>query len=277
MTSGNDATALAKRVSHCALCWAVRTATNTVTPALSARRSSSATRARMIPSACSRLMRRQHGVVERPTLRAISASGMSALSCRQSRIFRSKGSRDVFAATGVSLELNSQDCRTAPEASKPFPAAIGRIISHVPPLHRPSRRRQRDLPAAHGHGLRLRRPHAAWRAGLFRARSFPMDVSQPGQRHRAQPAPAHGEPPRGARGRRLAFLALAGLLAACPATGQERSMVPVTVDGEQVKLAVITYKPDGNGPFPVLIFHHGSTGRGNNPANFSIPYEPKGL
>lgn len=31
-------------------------------------------------------------------------------------------------------------------------------------------------------------------------------------------------------------------------------MVPVTVDGETVKLAVITYKPAGNGPFPTLIF-----------------------
>jgi len=37
------------------------------------------------------------------------------------------------------------------------------------------------------------------------------------------------------------------------------------------------HHPDGNGPFPVLIFHHGSTGRGNNPASFAIPYEPKAL
>ena len=50
-------------------------------------------------------------------------------------------------------------------------------------------------------------------------------------------------------------------------------MVPVTVDGEQVKLAVITYKPDGAGPFPTLIFHHGSTGRGNDPTIFARPYE----
>jgi dienelactone hydrolase len=52
-------------------------------------------------------------------------------------------------------------------------------------------------------------------------------------------------------------------------------MVPVTVDGEQVKLAVITYKPAGNGPFPTLIFHHGSTGRGNDPTLFAKPYDPK--
>jgi len=54
-------------------------------------------------------------------------------------------------------------------------------------------------------------------------------------------------------------------------------MVPVTVDGEQVKLATTTYKPAGNGPFPTLIFHHGSTGRGNDPAAYARSYEPTKL
>ncbi len=54
-------------------------------------------------------------------------------------------------------------------------------------------------------------------------------------------------------------------------------MVPVTVDGEQVRLATITYKPAGTGPFPTLIFHHGSTGRGNDPAAFARPYNPTTL
>ena len=54
-------------------------------------------------------------------------------------------------------------------------------------------------------------------------------------------------------------------------------MVPVTVDGETVKLAVITYKPSGPGPFPTLIFHHGSTGRGFDPSLFARPYDPKPL
>jgi dienelactone hydrolase len=54
-------------------------------------------------------------------------------------------------------------------------------------------------------------------------------------------------------------------------------MVPVTVDGEAVKLATITYKPAGNGPFPVLIFHHGSTGRGTDPSIFARPSNPKTL
>jgi dienelactone hydrolase len=54
-------------------------------------------------------------------------------------------------------------------------------------------------------------------------------------------------------------------------------MVPVTVDGEAVKLATITYKPVGAGPFPTLIFHHGSTGRGFDPSLFARPYDPKPL
>ena len=54
-------------------------------------------------------------------------------------------------------------------------------------------------------------------------------------------------------------------------------MVPVTIDGEQVKLATITYKPAGTGPFPTLIFHHGSTGRGTDPLAFSRPYDPRTL
>lgn len=54
-------------------------------------------------------------------------------------------------------------------------------------------------------------------------------------------------------------------------------MVPVTIDGEHVKLATITHKPPGNGPFPTLIFHHGSTGRGRDPALFERPYDPKAL
>jgi dienelactone hydrolase len=54
-------------------------------------------------------------------------------------------------------------------------------------------------------------------------------------------------------------------------------MVPVTVDGEQVKLATITYKPAGEGPFPTLIYHHGSTGGGRDPSIFARPYDPKPL
>lgn len=54
-------------------------------------------------------------------------------------------------------------------------------------------------------------------------------------------------------------------------------MVPVTIDGETVRLATITYKPAGSGPFPTVILHHGSTGRGNDPSLFARPYEPRPL
>lgn len=43
-------------------------------------------------------------------------------------------------------------------------------------------------------------------------------------------------------------------------------MVPVTIDGATVKLATIVYKPAGVGPFPTLIFHHGATAGGRDPA-----------
>src|SRR5918995_1471160 len=62
-----------------------------------------------------------------------------------------------------------------------------------------------------------------------------------------------------------------------PLAAQERAMVPLAIDGEQVRLATITYKPPGNGPFPTLIFHHGSTGRGRDPALFERSYDPKAL
>ena len=54
-------------------------------------------------------------------------------------------------------------------------------------------------------------------------------------------------------------------------------MTPLTIDGESVKIATITYKPPGNGPFPTLIFHHGSTGSGGDPALFAGRYDPRAL
>lgn len=62
-----------------------------------------------------------------------------------------------------------------------------------------------------------------------------------------------------------------------PAHAQERTMVPVSIDGEQVRLAFITYKPQGAGPFPTLIFHHGSTGRGTDPSRFPRTFDPGAL
>jgi dienelactone hydrolase len=71
------------------------------------------------------------------------------------------------------------------------------------------------------------------------------------------------------------MLAFNLLASGSPAQAQERTMEPVSVDGEQVRLAVITYKPTGTGPFPTLIFHHGSTGGGKDPSLFAQTYEPK--
>lgn len=40
----------------------------------------------------------------------------------------------------------------------------------------------------------------------------------------------------------------------------------LTEDGKPVRLQFVTIKPEGPGPFPLLIFNHGSTGRGDVPA-----------
>ena len=39
--------------------------------------------------------------------------------------------------------------------------------------------------------------------------------------------------------------------------------------GEQIMLEMVTFKPAGPGPFPTLVFNHGSTGIGNDPALFT--------
>ena len=79
-------------------------------------------------------------------------------------------------------------------------------------------------------------------------------------------------------GRKSGLLLLALCLAVpCAASAQQRAMTPLTIDGESVKIATITYRPPGNGPFPTLIFHHGSTGNGGDPALFAGRYDPRAL
>jgi predicted acyl esterase len=68
------------------------------------------------------------------------------------------------------------------------------------------------------------------------------------------------------------FLVLLLLLAA-PALAQDITMVPVTVDGETVQLAMRIYKPSTGGPAPTLVFNHGSTGRGTDPSIFVRPID----
>jgi dienelactone hydrolase len=40
-------------------------------------------------------------------------------------------------------------------------------------------------------------------------------------------------------------------------------------NGKPVRLEVVIYKPPGDGPFPLLVFNHGSTGEGTDPALFT--------
>lgn len=40
-------------------------------------------------------------------------------------------------------------------------------------------------------------------------------------------------------------------------------------DGSKIRLAVVTYRPNGVGPFPLAIIHHGSTGSGKLPTLFN--------
>jgi dienelactone hydrolase len=60
------------------------------------------------------------------------------------------------------------------------------------------------------------------------------------------------------------------MLVAAPAAAQEPGSVSVAIDGTTVKLSTVTYRPTGDGPFPTLIFHHGS-------GNFERPYDPKAV
>jgi dienelactone hydrolase len=70
---------------------------------------------------------------------------------------------------------------------------------------------------------------------------------------------------------------LAALLASGAVAAQEILMLPLQIDGEPVRMEVRVFKPQGNGPFPTLIFHHGSTGNGRNPQLFTNAYIPAEL
>jgi dienelactone hydrolase len=48
-------------------------------------------------------------------------------------------------------------------------------------------------------------------------------------------------------------------------------------DGKPVRLEVVIFKPSGDGPFPLAVINHGSTGRGANPAIFTETWFDVGL
>ncbi|WP_369645230.1 alpha/beta hydrolase family protein [Variovorax sp. V118] len=59
----------------------------------------------------------------------------------------------------------------------------------------------------------------------------------------------------------------------------QRSVVrvptPFVENGAPVTLEMVIYKPDGAGPFPTVVFNHGSTGIGNDPALFKQTWAPE--
>ncbi len=70
-----------------------------------------------------------------------------------------------------------------------------------------------------------------------------------------------------------AWVLLVSLLLVSAARAQETSLVPVTVDGQTVRLEMRIYKPATAGPVPTLVFNHGSTGRGRDPSLFTRPID----
>lgn len=47
-----------------------------------------------------------------------------------------------------------------------------------------------------------------------------------------------------------------------------RAPTPFTEDGRPVSLEVVLFKPPGEGRYPTVVFHHGSTGNGSDPSLF---------
>lgn len=54
-------------------------------------------------------------------------------------------------------------------------------------------------------------------------------------------------------------------------TEARSQMLAVQLEGSAVDLELRVYKPEGDGPFPTLVFNHGSTGAGTDPESFKWP------
>lgn len=52
----------------------------------------------------------------------------------------------------------------------------------------------------------------------------------------------------------------------------ERIATPLVENGQPISLEFVFYKPLGAGPFPTVMFNHGSTGNGDDPSQFRITY-----
>ena len=71
----------------------------------------------------------------------------------------------------------------------------------------------------------------------------------------------------------VAALPLALAVPAGSARAQEARMDPVTVDGEHLRLEMRVHEPANGAPAPTLVFNHGSTGWGTDPASFTRPLD----
>lgn len=78
-----------------------------------------------------------------------------------------------------------------------------------------------------------------------------------------------------------ALIAMLTLFLLASATAQSRTVQFIQTDllenGLPVKLEVILFKPSGDGPFPLLIFNHGSTGLGTDRARIKQSFWTKSL
>jgi dienelactone hydrolase len=64
------------------------------------------------------------------------------------------------------------------------------------------------------------------------------------------------------------WLASVGMFSHSAPPSSSLQQIPVLTDDESIRLQMRIYKPDGEGPFPTLIFNHGSTGYSTDPERF---------
>ena len=56
-----------------------------------------------------------------------------------------------------------------------------------------------------------------------------------------------------------------------------RAPTPFVEAGQAVELEVVLYTPPGTGPFPTVMFNHGSTGTGSDPSQFTLTFQSESV
>jgi dienelactone hydrolase len=56
-----------------------------------------------------------------------------------------------------------------------------------------------------------------------------------------------------------------------------RAPTPFVEGGQAVELEVVLYTPPGTGPFPTVMFNHGSTGNGSDPSLFTLTFQSESV